>query len=133
MLARARSFILGLFQRRRLEREMAVCRRELGRQQALARAAQRLLGLKVAGTPPASGHGKGTGSRPGAPAVKKSRRRRPVVRALRAARVLKDTSSIPSAVGEVQIPAGDASSAGAGKHLAGTDAAGLETQGAQGG
>ncbi|MBI3863718.1 MAG: hypothetical protein HY290_17650 [Planctomycetia bacterium] len=120
----------------RLERELATCRRELGRQQALARAAHRVLGLKTAapavaptkpGAPP---RGKTSSAGPGA---KRTRKRRPVVRALRAARVLKNSSSIPSAVGEVQIPAGDAPSTGDGNHLAGTDAAYLATQGAQGG
>jgi len=82
----------------RLERELAVCRRELGRQQALARAAQRVLGLKLTESPV-------TGSaKPAAPG-KKTRRRRPVVRALRAARVLKAvpmTTQPPA--GEVQPP-----------------------------
>src|SRR6516165_7815714 len=75
----------------RLERELAVCRRELGRHQALARAAQRVLGLKatapqgaVAGKPSAPGKGQPAGSGTGG---KKSRKRKPVARALRAARV----------------------------------------------
>lgn len=127
-----------------LERELATCRRELGRQQALARAAQRVLGLKVpvvpAGTagkmsPGKTGAAKTGTAQTGAAQTggKKSRRRKPVVRALRAARVLQDSSSIPSAVGEVQIPPGDAPPVSGGNHSAGPDAACLETQGAQGG
>jgi hypothetical protein len=81
----------------RLERELAVCRRELGRQQALARAAQRVLGLKLA-QEGVVGNGKGT------TAGKKTRRRRPVVRALRAARVLKAGITTTSAGEEVQPP-----------------------------
>jgi len=121
----------------RLERELAVCRRELGRHQALARAAQRVLGLKatappgvVAGKPSAPGKGQPAGSGTGG---KKSRKRKPVARALRAARVLKANCPMTPAVGEVQIPAGDAPPVGGGNHSAGTDAAYLETQGAQGG
>jgi hypothetical protein len=129
----------------RLERVLAVCRRELGRQQALARAAQRVLGLKVApvpavtaGKPGAPGKGQPAKAGTGGNAGKKSRQRKPVVRALRAARVLqtqvlKADCSITGAVGEVQTPAGDVLPAGGGNHQAGTDAACLETQGAQGG
>jgi hypothetical protein len=120
----------------RLNRELAVCRRELGRQQALARAAQRVLGLKVAAVPttaPGKSGAVGKGN-PGAGASgKKSRKRRPVVRALRAARVLKADCSITATVGEVQIAAGDAPPVGGGNHSAGPDAADLDTQGAQGG
>src|SRR5207245_2078183 len=48
----------------RLERELAVCRRELGRQQALARAAQRVLGLKAVADPGAAGaNGKSAGGK----------------------------------------------------------------------
>lgn len=133
----------------RLERELAACRRELGRQQALARAAQRVLGLKTpapavaAGKPGVFTHAKsGTASHSGSQA-NKSRKRKPVVRALRAARVLnagvlqagvlQADCSTPAAVGEVQTSAGDALPAGGGNHPAGTDAVCLEPQGAQGG
>lgn len=125
----------------RLERELAVCRRELGRQQALARAAQRVLGLKAV-TVPAATAGKSGAPGKGQPASaghgKKSRKRKPVVRALRAARVLqagvlRADCSTTSTVAEVQIPAGDAPSAGGGNHTPGRDAGDLETQGAQGG
>jgi hypothetical protein len=129
----------------RLERELATCRRELGRQQALARAAQRVLGLKVATVPAvpagktsASPRGKAGNASHSQSATKKSRKRKPVVRALRAARVLqagvlKTDSPGSAAVGEVQIPAGDAPPAGGGNHPAGPDAACFKTQGAQGG
>jgi hypothetical protein len=121
----------------RLERELTVCRRELARQQALTRAAQHVLGVKSSpipastiGKPAASGKGQPVGSGTGG---KKSRKRRPVVRALRAARVLKADCPMTGTVGEVQIPAGDAPPVSGGNHSAGTDAAYLETQGAQGG
>jgi len=112
----------------RLERELAVCRRELGRQQALARAAQRVLGLKLAQAPVV-----GTGNGKGGTAGKKPRRRKPVVRALRAARVLRPDSTTHPAVGEVKIPAGDAVLADGGNCPASVAAASLETQGEQGG
>lgn len=126
----------------RLERELAVCRRELGRQQALARVSQRVLGLKAATVPTI------TAGKPSAPGkeqpanvgtgAKKSRRRKPVARALRAARVLQAgvltaDCSPTGAVGEVQISAGDAPPTSGGNHLVGPDAACLETPGAQGG
>jgi hypothetical protein len=112
----------------RLERELAVCRRELGRQQALARAAQRVLGLKLAQAP-VVGPTNGKGVPPG----KKSRRRKPVVRALRAARVLKAGVTTQPAAGEVQIPAGDAGLADGGNYPASREAVSLVTQGEQGG
>jgi hypothetical protein len=112
----------------RLERELAVCRRELGRQQALARAAQRVLGLKLAQAPVV-----GTGNGKGATAGKKTRRRKPVVRALRAARVLKAGATTQPAAGEVQIPAGDAMLAEGGNSPASREAASLVTHGEQGG
>jgi hypothetical protein len=64
-----------------LERELAACRRELARQQALARAAQRALGLTapaVAASPAKRTAGD-----------KRKRTRKPSVRALRAARALR--------------------------------------------
>ena len=82
----------------RLERELAVCRRELGRQQALARAAQRVLGVKLPQGPAAVAGQRTTGGKP-------ARRRKPVTRALRAARLLKAGMTPPAAVAEIQIPA----------------------------
>jgi hypothetical protein len=121
----------------RMERELAVCRRELGRQQALARAAQRVLGLKVTAAPAVTA-GKSGAPGKGQPASlgsggKKSRKRKPVVRALRAARVLKADCSTTATVAEVQNLGGDAPPVGGGNHSTGPDAACLQTQGAQGG
>ena len=69
-----------------MERELAVARRDLGRHQALARTSQRALGLPsaAAATPASSPAGKAkTGT-----ATPKRRKRRPSIRALRAARLL---------------------------------------------
>jgi hypothetical protein len=68
-----------------LERSVARWERECLRQQALARAMQRAVGLSA---PPA-------GKAAAAPAGKKSRRRRPTVRALKAAAALRSNSSSP--------------------------------------
>jgi hypothetical protein len=67
-----------------LERSVARWERECLRQQALARAMQRAVGLSA---PPAG--------KPTAAAGKKSRRRRPTVRALRAAAALRSNCSSP--------------------------------------
>jgi hypothetical protein len=67
----------------RLQRELASCQRECARQQALVRAAQRAVGL-AAPQPPKATLKNG---------VKKSRRRRPTARALRAARAIEVNSS----------------------------------------
>ena len=135
----------------KLERELAVCRRELGRQQALARAAQRVLGLKATAVAPVTagkagvathdktGKGQSASTATGGNSGKKSRKRKPVVRALRAARVLqadqalRDDCPMTAPAGEVQIPTGDVLPAGGGNQPAGTDAVCLQTQGAQGG
>jgi hypothetical protein len=69
-----------------LERELARCRRECQRQEALVRATQRTVGLPASSSSPA---------RPDKTKDTKSagrRRRRPVVRALRAARTLRQNS-----------------------------------------
>jgi hypothetical protein len=110
----------------RLERELAVCRRELGRQQALARAAQRVLGLKLA-QPGVVANGKG------ATAGKKTRRRRPVVRALRAARVLKAGITTNPAGGEVQPPGSALPESDGGNLLPGKERSQLSDSGGQGG
>jgi hypothetical protein len=67
-----------------LERSVARWERECLRQQALARAMQRAVGLSAASTGKAA-----------TPAGKKGRRRRPAVRALRAAAALRSNSSSP--------------------------------------
>jgi hypothetical protein len=82
-----------------LERELAVSRRELARHQALARTTQRALGLA-----PAAAHTPAPASKaPGAVGGKRTRRRKPSVRALRAARFLgAANSSGEDAQGTVQ-------------------------------
>lgn len=67
-----------------LEAELARCRRECQRQEALVRATQRAVGLP-APQPPAPKNGDKNGVR--------RRRRRPVARALRAARIVRENSS----------------------------------------
>ena len=74
----------------RLERELAVARRDLARHQALARTAQRALGLPapVEARPSSAAGGKSKGLSRDTPSGTRPRRRRPTVRALRAARLL---------------------------------------------
>lgn len=69
-----------------LEKELRQARHECARQQALVRAAQRTVGLTL----PATRSGKQK-----AEPAKKGRRRRPTVRALRAAKTLRENSSVP--------------------------------------
>jgi hypothetical protein len=79
-----------------LERELAVARRDLTRHQALARTAQRALGLSAPADSlsPAAARGKAKGKSQETPAAARSkRRRRPTARALRAARLLRDADS----------------------------------------
>ena len=73
----------------RLERELAVSQRELARHQALARTTQRALGL----APPASPCATATSKAQQASGATKRRRRKPCVRALRAARLLQSDRS----------------------------------------
>jgi hypothetical protein len=79
-----------------LEQELARCRRECQRQEALVRATQRAVGLPA--SPPASTPK--VGDKNGA----RRRRRRPVVRALRAARTLRQNSSGSAGPAELQTP-----------------------------
>jgi hypothetical protein len=93
-----------------LERELAITRRELGRQQALARTTQRAVGLVATFSPASTATSKGKGGSSGP----QRRQRKPSVRALRAARLLQaaDSSSGlgPAAVQRaVGSPAGPAS------------------------
>jgi hypothetical protein len=67
-----------------LERALALSQRELARHQALARTAQRALGLTAAVSSSSTSTGKGQPASSGT----KKRRRKPSVRALRAARLL---------------------------------------------
>jgi hypothetical protein len=72
-----------------LERELAFSRRELARHQALARTTQRALGLAPATAPAPAPRSKAQGVSSGT----KPRRRKPSVRALRAARFLQGADS----------------------------------------
>lgn len=76
-----------------LELELARCRRECQRQEALVRATQRTVGLPASSSPPTRKEKAGDNN-----GVRR-RHRRPVVRALRAARTLRQNSSgsVPSA------------------------------------
>lgn len=73
----------------RLERALAVSQRELARHQALARTTQRAFGL----APPSGPSATKTGSAKGTSPESKRKRRKPSIRALRAARLLDGGSS----------------------------------------
>jgi hypothetical protein len=89
-----------------LEKELQRARRECARQQALVRAAQRSVGLSPAAPPTAKSPAKP--DRVG----RKGRVRRPAVRALRAARTLRENSSVPAATGGLQPLVADGSAQG---------------------
>lgn len=98
----------------RLERELEASRRQCQRQAALVRATQRAVGLPAAA--PAAADTK-SASNAKRPAKGKRRRRRPTVRALRAARVLVKNSALsPEADGLQPLAAGE-SVGSAGKPL----------------
>ena len=82
-----------------LESELARCKRECQRHEALVRATQRAVGL------PAPAVAAAQKDKPGDKASHRRRRRRPVVRALRHARTLRQNSSGPVASGELQTTA----------------------------
>lgn len=82
----------------RLERDLARLQKECGRQQALARLAQRAAGLSAPQVAP----------RKPAPPGKKSRKRRPVVRALRVVQALKAGPTSPTAETAVKHSSGEA-------------------------
>jgi hypothetical protein len=117
----------------RLERELAVSRRELARHQALARTTQRALGLAPAASssPAASSKAQQPSS------ATKRRRRKPCVRALRVARLLQgaDTpgkdgpTAVQGAVGSSPAPG----PAGGGIRPAALEAVRSEAQGDHGG
>jgi hypothetical protein len=117
----------------RLERELAVSQRELARHQALARTTQRALGLAPAISPASTATSKGQETSSGA----KRRRRKPSVRALRAARLLERVDSpgkeqpaaVQGAVGSPPAPG----PAGGGSRPAALEAACSEAQGDHGG
>jgi hypothetical protein len=103
-----------------LERDLALARRDLARHQALARTAQRALGLTATAEPhPSAGaaRGKTRGTSRDACARTPKRRRRPTVRALRAARLLgaEDSSGVisPLAVQNGHGPPGAGTQTGA--------------------
>jgi hypothetical protein len=104
-----------------LERELATARRELARHQALARTSQRALGLPAVADPrpPSRLARKAKGSGPEAATdAQRRRRHRPAVRALRAARLLRDADSSggdsPIAVQSGQGPPGAGTQTAAG-------------------
>lgn len=86
-----------------LEKELQQARHECARQQALVRAAQRTVGLTL----PAARPGKQKAEP--ASAGRKRRRRRPAVRALRAAQTLRENSSVPPPAKELEKPVADGS------------------------
>jgi hypothetical protein len=94
-----------------LEKELQQARHECARQQALVRAAQRTVGLTLPATRP--GKQKADAAKEGvkgaAPKGKKRRKRRPTVRALRAAKTLRENSSVPSSSEGLEKPLADGS------------------------
>jgi transposase len=79
-----------------LERQLEQARRECQRQAALVRSTQRALGLPVSSGPPgkAKSKSKDSGGSNGQAGGRKRRRRKPTVRALRAAETLAKNSSL---------------------------------------
>jgi hypothetical protein len=93
-----------------LEKELQQSRHQCARQQALVRAAQRTVGLTL----PAARPGKQkTEAAKGAAKAGGKRRRRPTVRALRAAKTLRENSSGPSSSKELEKRVADVSTRGA--------------------
>ena len=89
----------------RKEQELEKCRQECLRQASLVRAAERAIGLAALPSPSRRSRRKTTTEEDGG--VKKRRRRRPTVRALRAARSLRQNSSLESSSAEVQTTSAD--------------------------
>lgn len=88
----------------RLERQLEQARRECQRQAALVRSTQRALGLPASSAPPgkAKSEAKGSGEANGKSGGRKRRRRKPTVRALRAAETLAKNSSLSKSADELQ-------------------------------
>ena len=84
-----------------LERELETCRRECMRQAALVRATQRAVGLPAVPSPSKKG-GKAAGKPQGKKTPAKRCRRRPTVRALRAAEAVRRNSSGEDFAGELE-------------------------------
>ena len=90
-----------------LEKELQQTRHECARQQALVRAAQRTVGLTLPAARTVKQKAEGTKE-----ATKKGgkrRRRRPTVRALRAAKTLRENSSVPPSSKELEKRVADGS------------------------
>jgi len=95
-----------------LEKQLGQAERECARQQALVRVAQRSVGLRGAAPPPAeSGKGKPGSKRDG----KGRKKRRPTVRALKAAETLRTRLASPEGSGVQHTSAGDEATAPAGR------------------
>jgi hypothetical protein len=82
----------------RLQKELDKSRQECLRQASLVRASERAMGLPGIAKP--AGPGKGNSARQG----KKAKRRRPSIRAMRAAKTLRQDSSLGKTPGEVKQP-----------------------------
>jgi hypothetical protein len=93
-----------------LEKELQQARHECARQQALVRAAQRTVGLTLPATRP--GKQKAEATQGAAKKSGKRRRRRPTVRALRAAKTLRENSSGPSSSEGLEKRVADGSARG---------------------
>ena len=93
-----------------LEKELQQARHECARQQALVRAAQRTVGLSLPATRP--GKPKAEAAQAAAKNGGQRRRRRPTVRALRAAKTLRENSSVPPPGKGLEKPVADGSARG---------------------
>ena len=94
-----------------LEKELQQARRECARQQALVRVAQRSVGLPALTARPERQSVEKPSSKPDR-AGRKRRPRRPTVRALRAAKSLRENSSVPPAADGLQTSVADGSASG---------------------
>jgi hypothetical protein len=83
---------------RQLEKQLQQSRRECTRQQALVRVAQRTVGFPLTTSPNTQGNGSGRKGAKTGDGVKQKKKRRPMVRALKAVQALRSRSaSAPSA------------------------------------
>lgn len=87
-----------------LKRQLEQARRQCQRQAALVRSTQRALGLPASSDPPGKSKSKSkdSGDNNGKPGGRKRLRRKPTVRALRAAETLAKNSSLPKSADELQ-------------------------------
>lgn len=86
----------------RLEKQLEQARRECQRQAALVRSTQRALGLPASSGPSGKTKSKGAGDSNSKAAGRKRRRRKPTVRALRAAETLAKSSSLSDSADGLQ-------------------------------